>query len=180
MGNKGDKDQSKPKTFVLSTLAVGNSNTGKTTLLQQYHGRIDLSQQQMYYVISKTVLISKKDIPCKVKLWDSSGSERFNNVVVSRMKSTDGIMIVFDITNKESFNDLPRYIEMIKGWHEIKKFPVVLIGNKSDLQREVSKDEAQKFAKKNGIKYFETSATTSDGINEPLDYLIGLAYKKKK
>jgi Ras-related protein Rab-1A len=110
----------------------------------------------------KNIEIEGKKI--KLQIWDTAGEERFRTITTSYYKGAHAILIVFDITEKDSF-------EHVKNWvADIDKFAKqgvlrILVGNKCDLekQRIVSKEEANEMAEKLGIKYIETSA--KDTIN---------------
>ena len=110
----------------------------------------------------KNIEIEGKKI--KLQIWDTAGEERFRTITTSYYKGAHAILIVFDITEKDSF-------EHVKNWvADIDKFAKqgvlrILVGNKCDLekQRIISKEEANEMAEKLGIKYIETSA--KDTIN---------------
>ena len=110
----------------------------------------------------KNIEIDGKKI--KLQIWDTAGEERFRTITTSYYKGAHAILIVFDITEKDSFDH-------VKNWvADIDKFAKqgvlrILVGNKCDLekQRNVSKEEANELAEKLGIKYIETSA--KDTIN---------------
>ena len=110
----------------------------------------------------KNIEIEGKKI--KLQIWDTAGEERFRTITTSYYKGAHAILIVFDITEKDSF-------EHVKNWvADIDKFAKqgvlrILVGNKCDLekQRNVTKEEANELAEKLGIKYIETSA--KDTIN---------------
>ena len=110
----------------------------------------------------KNIEIDNKKI--KLQIWDTAGQERFRTITTSYYKGAHAIVIVFDITDKDSF-------EHVKIWmQDIDKFAKqgvmrILVGNKCDLehQRAVTKNEGNEMALKYGIKYLETSA--KDTIN---------------
>ena len=101
-------------------------------------------------------------------MWDSSGNERFHTIVISAMKNTQGIVLVYDITLRQTFDDLSGWIDTIKEIKDITNFPIIIIGNKSDLEdkRQVPIEEAKKFAEGFGLPYFETSARTGEGVRK--------------
>ena len=166
---------------IFCSIFLGDQPVGKTVIIDRMMG----NEYNSHFicttstdVINKTVRRNNKNyLFC---FYDTSGYANFKRASIPYIKKSKCIIYCFSFDNRESFTNITKWNELVL-YCQLKERPFnILIGNKSDLQREVSKDEAQKFAKKNGIKYFETSATTSDGINEPLDYLISLAYKKKK
>ena len=86
-------------------------------------------------------------------------------------------MLVFDVTNKKSFDSLVKWLEDIK--EEDNNFSMILFGNKCDLpNREVSEEEAENFAKKNNIPYMKTSAKLKTNTDEGISILVNDAYKK--
>ena len=95
----------------------------------------------------------------KLQIWDTAGQERFRSIQASYYKGANGILVVYDITNRKSFESLNSWlIEIEKNGN--KNVYKLLIGNKSDLEdeRKVSKEEGKEFAEINGMEFFETSA----------------------
>ena len=112
-----------------------------------------------------------------MQIWDTAGQERFKNIQASYYKGANGILVVYDITNKESFEHLNSWlIEIEKNGN--KNVYKLLIGNKSDLEdsREVSKEEGKKFAKNHGYNFYETSAKTAEGVKEAFDDIFEQLY----
>ena len=122
-----------------------------------------------------------EDIKIKTKIWDTPGHERFVYLVLSEVKKTEGIFLVYDITLRNTFYDLNRWIDRIKEYKDISNFPIIIIGNKVDLKakREVSKEESQQFADSNHIPYFEVSAFKGEGVKEAFSALIQKVYESK-
>ena len=100
----------------------------------------------------------------KIQIWDTCSQERFNFVQTSYYKGIHGFILVYDITTSSQLKDLISYLKYVEVYGP-KKCYKILIGNKSDLEnkREVSFEEAKKFAEENKMKFFETSA--KDGTN---------------
>ena len=102
-----------------------------------------------------------------MQIWDTAGQERFKNIQASYYKGANGILVVYDITNKESFEHLNSWlIEIEKNGN--KNVYKLLIGNKSDLeeQRAIKKEEGEEFASINGLEFFETSAKENYQVQE--------------
>ena len=103
----------------------------------------------------------------KLQIWDTAGQERFKNIQASYYKGASGILVVYDITNKESFEHVNSWLIEIEknGNKNVYKF---LIGNKNDLedQRVVTKEEGEEFASINGMDFFETSAKTAYQVQD--------------
>ena len=94
------------------------------------------------------------------------------------IKDLKGIIIIFDVTSRETFDKIPEWLESVKD--ECSNPFIVLFGNKSDLyeKREVSIEEINKFAKEKKLKYFEVSAHSKKGIDEGINYIANLIYEK--
>jgi len=164
---------------VIRITLLGNYEVGKTTLRNVFLD-IDFSEN-----ILSTVGINKVDTKFKLNdgkeikliIWDTAGQERFHSIAITSVKNSQGIILVYDITNRKSFEDLNMWINDINNATD--KASIILFGNKCDLQnREVSKEEAEKFAKKNNIPYIETSAKLKININEGFSTVANDAYQK--
>jgi len=122
-------------------------------------------------------LKNNKDI--KITLWDTSGQERFISIAFTSLKSAHGIIIVFDVTSKRSFNNIGYLLNEVKD-NFVDPF-IILFGNKADLPKdkwEVTSEEINEFAKANGLSCFETSARTKMGIMEGISYCANEIYDK--
>ena len=113
----------------------------------------------------KTVDIDRKIF--KLQIWDTAGQEKFRTITSSYYRGAHGIIIVFDLTNKDSFLNVSNWMNEITKYasDNVNK---LLIGNKSDLadRRVVTTEEAKELADSLGVSYIETSAKTSTGVEE--------------
>jgi Ras-related protein Rab-1A len=146
---------------------TGNSAVGKSSLLFRF---CDDTFRDMYLstigVDFRFRSLEVEGVGVKLQIWDTAGQERFRTITSSYYKGAQGIAIVFDLTNLKSFEDIGKY------WlREVKNFGdpdiiMMLIGSKLDLadeeNRKVPREEAEQFAKENGLVYFEVSAKTSE------------------
>ena len=122
---------------------------------------------------SKEEKINGKNI--KIKLWDTAGQEKYHTLPYSYYKKCDGVLITFDVTNKESFDKIYCWVKTVKeNINDKNNTKIVLIGNKIDLkeEREISEDDGKKIAKEYNMNYYETSAKENIGINELMKDLI--------
>ena len=157
-------------------LICGNSDTGKTSLVNKFvNGKIPSDLQMTIGVDYITKLHLLNDKKLKLSIWDTTGQERFRSITSSYFKGCDGIILIYDISCKKSFNDLEYWMDIIKE-RTNKKYNIVIIGNKMDQERKISFDTASKYAEEHNIKYFETSIY--DNVNEPFDELIKQIYKR--
>ena len=169
----------KEKREIIRVTLLGDYKVGKTSLRNAFLN-IDfiensLSTVGINKINSKFELENGKEI--KLIIWDTSGQERFHSISMSTIKNTQGIILVFDVTDRKSFDDLNNWLQSINN--ETNKVSIILFGNKCDLSnRLVSKEEAENLAKKNNIPYIETSAKLKTNINEGFSIVVNDAYKK--
>lgn len=104
--------------------------------------------------------------------------DRYRKVIGKYVKLSSGALVVFDVTSRESFENIPKWITELQNKTDV-GLCIVIVGNKTDLkeQRVVTKEEAEKYAKANGFQYLETSALTDDGIKEGFITLANEIYK---
>ena len=108
----------------------------------------------------------------KLQIWDTAGQERFKNITSSYYRGGNGVLVVYDITDRESFENLTSWlIEIEKNAN--KNVYKLLIGNKCDLEdkRKISTQEGKEFAESNGMKFIETSAKDNTKVQEAFELL---------
>ena len=157
-------------------LIIGDSTVGKTSILSRYTN----GDFNPHYLATVGLDFFKKDEvyngkTIRIKIWDTAGQERYKSLTQGYFRNAEGIMIVYDVSNLVSFENLKYWIQSIKTHIDIDKgeVPAIIIGNKIDIfEREVKKEDAENFAKEQGFKYFETSAKTGKGVNECIKYLV--------
>jgi small GTP-binding protein len=156
-------------------MVLGDSKIGKTSLISRYCNNEFLGGQYLSTVgidfQVKYLEIDKKTI--RLQIWDTAGQERYRNIAKSYFQSTDGFVIVYDITNEESFEKLDFWFEQINT-NAPKIAKTILFGNKSDMkdERKVSKEEGEKYAKDNELTFFEVSAKDGSNVNEAFEHLV--------
>ena len=158
-------------------LIIGDSSVGKTCLIQRYANGIFKEDYIMTVGLdfhTKQEMIN--NLTVSIKLWDTAGQERFKALTPSFFRNAEGVVLAYDVTNSVSFDNLKFWINSIKTNLFDKNIfiPIIIIGNKIDLEdmRDISKDIANKFAKENNFKYFETSAKTGEGVDEAFRDLV--------
>ena len=163
-------------------LLFGDSSSGKKDLLVRYLGN-SLGKNQVstigFYVRHKDIVKDNKKI--RLTLWDTDGQERFNRLNIQYFIGADGIILVCDITNKETFSRVGIWLEDIENSSIKGKVEIIIIANKIDLedQRKISENELKEFGEKKNIKVFNTSAKTGEGIEQAFDYLINRLINNK-
>ena len=108
----------------------------------------------------------------KLQIWDTAGQERFKNITASYYRGGNGVLVVYDITDRDSFDNLNSWlIEIEKNAN--KNVYKLLIGNKSDLEekRKVTYQEGKDFATSNGMQFIETSAKTDSKVKDAFELL---------
>ncbi|KAH0793773.1 Ras-related protein Rab-14 [Histomonas meleagridis] len=154
----------------VKTVIVGDSGVGKTCILSRFVRDVfetDTSSTLGVEFMSKVIETKKRKI--ELQLWDTAGQELFRSVTKAYYRGSIGAFIVFDLTKKESFNNVQRWLADVKSTAR-PDVVCVLVGNKSDLvnERDVTSQEAEQFASENNIQYFETSAKTGDNVEKAM------------
>lgn len=150
-------------------ILIGESTVGKSSLLRQF------KEGEYFSDISLTVgvdfhakVVEVNGFPIKLQLWDTAGQDRFRAIVKAYYRNAVGGLLVFDISHRDSFANLDSWLEDALRNAEPHKPIFVLVGNKNDQEknREVSKEEGQKYAKDHDMEYIETSAKTGRNVEE--------------
>jgi small GTP-binding protein len=106
-------------------------------------------------------------------VWDTAGQERFHSVTIAYYRGASGILLIFDLTRRSSFEHVGFWLDQARK-HAPPGIPIVIVGNKSDLeeQREVTHEEGQQAARGLGAGYAECSALLGQGIDESFGQLL--------
>lgn len=171
--------------YLFKVILIGNSFSGKTSLLTQF---ISNEFKEKYIcTIGVDFMIKEinlgQELKVKLQIWDTAGMERYKQMTTSYYKGAQCCVIVFDITNRHSFEGLGHWMSTYEQNmnKEFKKF-LVVVGNKEDLEkdRQVSYQEANEFCKINGIRYFETSAKNGKNVDDVFFYVGENIYEMYK
>ena len=151
----------------IQLIMIGESNVGKTSLIRRYTKNlfnINHLETTGIEFSSKEEKINNKII--KVKIWDTAGQEIFHSLTKNFYRKADGIIIVFDVGNKESFEKIHDWIKSVHdNIDTYREIQMIIVGNKIDLEeRQVSKEEGIKISEYFEIPYFEASAKNGSGI----------------
>lgn len=154
--------------YLLKYIVIGDLLVGKTSLLLKYTDNIDLEKRKTICVINgyKVMTHSVDGKKIKTTIFDTGGQERFKNLRASYYRGSSGVMLVYDITSLESFNNISHWIMQLEEYCPENVYSI-LIGNKCDLEnlRQVSYDQGKQFADKYGMKFIETSIKNSTNVN---------------
>jgi Ras-related protein Rab-1A len=166
---------------------LGDAGVGKSSIILRYTKNEFNSQMVSSIGVdfkTKDIIVNNKKV--KLQLWDTAGHERFRTITTSYYRGAHGIATVFDLTNRESFEHVEKWLEEINKYakENVMRF---LIGNKSDLvnERQVSYEEVRALANKLNIYYVETSAKNNINVSDffqiaTKDYLNKYDFKKDK
>jgi small GTP-binding protein len=149
-------------------IVIGASGAGKTSIVRRLvDNKFVKTSQSTVGIEYFTHIATVGNRTVKMMIWDTAGQERFYTVAKAYFRSAVGVVLVFDICDRKSFEQLPRWLRDAR----LEADPhctVYLVGNKCDLdsQRNVTREEAEDFAKKHELTYMETSAANNTNIAE--------------
>jgi len=170
-----DEEEAEDDYNLYKILLLGDTSVGKSCLLLRF---CDNSFQEAHLSTIgldfrlKTINL-KDNRKVKIQIWDTAGEDRFRSITRNYYKGAKGILLIFDVTDKETFTHVRDWIERI---HEESPegITICLVGNKIDMNesRVISNEEGKKIADEFKIPYFETSAKSNIGVEEVFTYLV--------
>ena len=165
---------------------VGDISVGKTAVVNRFiknnfSGEYDVKKINFLNLNLQATIgvdfaaknIEYKNNSLKLQIWDSAGQERYKSLIPSYVRGSSIIFILFDVSNKSTFTNIINWIHFIKQINT-EESVLILCGNKIDLPRQVSTNEAKSLAEKENMFYFETSAKNGEGINNMMYTSIAL------
>ncbi|KAF3792008.1 Ras-related protein [Nymphaea thermarum] len=166
MAGGGYGDASQKIDYVFKIVLIGDSAVGKSQILARFaRNEFSLDSKSTIGVEfqTRTLVIQHKSV--KAQIWDTAGQERYRAVTSAYYRGAVGAMLVYDITKRQTFDHIPRWLEELRS-HADKNIVIMLIGNKSDLedQRVVPAEDAKEFAQKEGLFFLETSALNATNV----------------
>ena len=161
-------DHNIKENYIFRLLLIGNSNVGKTSLLNRFcDSTYNDDCKATIGVDFKVVTLKYKDKIIKVHVWDTAGQERFKSVAVNYYRTANVFIFVYDITNDTSFNDLENWIDLAFSNNKTSVINF-LVGNKIDEEnnRKIDKNVAVDFANSKNLIYFEASAKNDENVTK--------------
>jgi len=165
--------------YLLKVLLVGDSDVGKQEILSGLEdGGLDSPYCSSTGAAFKTSIILIDGKRVKLQLWDTSGQGRFCTIIRSYSRGAQGILLVYDITNKWSFEGMDRWVKEVE--EHAPGIPKVLVGNRLHLafKRQVDQTEAELYAERNQMGFYEVSPLVNFNITESFQELCRMALKR--
>lgn len=166
--------------YLLKIIVVGDSGVGKTNLIQRYtKDKFSPEFASTLGVDFSSLDVQLKNKRVKIQFWDTAGQEKYKAISQAYYKNTHGVFIVYDITNKQSFDRAVVWFQELKHYVE-PNVKIMLIGNKIDLeaQRQVDSKVAQTFANSQNLLFKEVSAKSNEDncVNSAIEKLINVIF----
>ncbi|KAF3677383.1 Ras-related protein RABA4c [Capsicum annuum] len=152
--------------YVFKVVLIGDSAVGKSQLLARFsRNEFSLDSKATIGVEFQTRTLEIDHKTVKAQIWDTAGQERYRAVTSAYYRGAVGAMLVYDITKRQSFDHVARWLEELRG-HADKNIVIMLVGNKTDLGtlRAVPTEDAKEFAEKENLFFIETSALEATNV----------------
>ena len=166
--------ENKEYDLLFKLILIGDSCVGKSNILLKYLKNQFNENSKTTVGLefgTKNIIINNKRI--KIQIWDTAGQERYRSITSAYYKGAKGALIVYDITRKNTFDNIDKWITDLK-LNGDKNICIIILGNKSDLidKREINKNDGIKKAEMYKTAFLETSALNGDNISKAFDELI--------
>ena len=168
------------KMTIIRLALLGDGAVGKTSIINRF---MNLEFREEFIstigwdkMTTKVKLENGEEM--KLSIWDTAGQERFHASAFKVVRKSQGIALVFDLTQKKTFDGIANWLEVIKD--NFNNVSIVLLGNKCDCKekREVTEEDTKKMIERFKLPYFETSAKENINITEAIQKLANDVYKK--
>ncbi|XP_030629968.1 ras-related protein Rab-18-B isoform X1 [Chanos chanos] len=158
----------------LKILIIGESGVGKSSLLLRFtDDTFDPELAATIGVDFKVKTIAVDGNRAKLAIWDTAGQERFRTLTPSYYRGAQGVILVYDVTKRDSFSKLENWLNELETYCTRNDLVKMLVGNKIDKDnREVDRNEGLKFARKHSMLFIEASAKTRDGVQCAFEELV--------
>lgn len=158
---------------------IGDSSVGKTSIINQYiYGSVTPDHQPTIGIdfFAKSLKIDNKSI--RLQIWDTAGQEKFRTLSRQFYRNVDGVILVYDITRKETLTHIDDYWIQQLTENATDSYQIILVGNKSDLKNDcdpnnlVTTEMGQELARKHSAMFVEASAKTADHVQNAFEELV--------
>ncbi|VDD76180.1 unnamed protein product [Mesocestoides corti] len=166
--------------YMFKLLIIGNSSVGKTSFLVRYaEDSFTSAFVSTVGIDFKVKTVFRQDKRVKLQIWDTAGQERYRTITTAYYRGALGFILMYDITNEDSFNAVRDWVTQIKtySWDNAQ---VVLVGNKSDLasERQITTERGRALADTLGLNFFETSAKDNVNVKAVFDLMVDIILQK--
>ena len=168
--------------MMVKVIIIGESGVGKTNIMSKYlKNQFMENSKATVGVEFGSKLFKYQGHKIKAQIWDTAGQEKYKAITGAYYKGSKGALVVYDITRKDTFATLEKWVNDLKVASD-PKLTMLLIGNKSDLddKREVSKDQGEEKAKSFECAFLETSALSGDNIDKAFELMVKEIFEKFK
>ena len=166
--------------MMIKVILIGDSGVGKTNIMSKFlKNQFMENSKATVGVEFGSKLFNHQGHKIKAQIWDTAGQEKYKAITGAYYKGSKGAFIVYDITRKDTFASIERWVNDLKATSD-PKLTIILIGNKNDLddKREVSKDQGEEKAKSFGCAFLETSAFSGDNLDKAFELMVKEIYEK--
>jgi len=166
--------------YMFKILIIGNSSVGKTSFLFRYaEDSFTSAFVSTVGIDFKVKTVIRKEKRMKLQIWDTAGQERYRTITTAYYRGAMGFILMYDVTNEESFNSVQDWVTQIKtySWDNAQ---VILVGNKSDMEAErvVTYDRGKQLADQLGLEFFETSVKENINVKSVFERLVDIICDK--
>jgi small GTP-binding protein len=158
--------------YIFKLIVIGDGKVGKTSIIRRYvHEQFDPKYKKTIGVAHAVKRLLIDDGEVTLTIWDTGGQELFDCIRPQYYRGANGVLIIYDVTNKESFDHLDKWFSDLD--EQCGKLPVILVANKIDLVEKIviHREEGERYALKKGLIFFETSAKTGEHVVDVMEEL---------
>ena len=166
--------------MMIKVILIGDSGVGKTNIMSKFlKNQFMENSKATVGVEFGSKLFNHEGHKIKAQIWDTAGQEKYKAITGAYYKGSKGALVVYDITRKETFATIEKWVNDLKTTGE-PKITIIIIGNKSDLsdKRQVPKEQGEEKAKSFGCAFLETSAFSGDNIDKAFEIMVKEIYEK--
>jgi Ras-related protein Rab-18 len=157
----------------LKILIIGQSGVGKSSLLLRFTDDVfDPDQPATIGVDFKVKTLDVEGNLVKLAIWDTAGQERFRTLTPSYYRGAQGAILVYDVSSRQSFERLDPWLQELNNYSTKSNIVKMLVGNKIDKERVVSREEGLQFARRHAMLFIEASAKSREGVQCAFEELV--------
>ena len=174
-----DISKEKPD-YSFKFIVIGNTYVGKSNIIYRFtQGKFEEKYKMTINLEFSFKNLKINDKIYRIQLWDTAGQEEFQSISRGYYKSGVCALVVYDITNRDSFNNIGTWVEECKN-NGPTTISLVLVGNKTDLEykRQITYEEGEEFANRNNMQFFDTSAVNGNNIDKLFNDTVENIIKK--